>query len=153
MNVPFLQDTTFTGLISTKNYKTSQEWSQAYSLIQANSATWEESADILPTVTNYLSTNRVQISALTITNTFSGINSLTVFGNISASSTVYAQEGNSSNWNSAYQQTSASDLVRSNTTFETPTTGLSTIQNIVSLSLETYNNLTVKLPGTLYVVV
>jgi hypothetical protein len=62
-------------------------------------------------------------------------------------------QNNSSNWNSAYQQTSASDLVRSNTTFETPTTGLSTIQNIVSLSLETYNNLTVKLPGTLYVVV
>jgi len=64
MNVPFLQDTTFTGLISTKSHGTSQEWSQAYSLIQANSATWEESADILPTVTNYLSTNNVLVSAL-----------------------------------------------------------------------------------------
>jgi hypothetical protein len=94
-------------------------------------------------------------------------NALTVVGNISATGVVFASGGNSnqwntnttiiqsnsSNWNSAYQQTSASDLVRSNTTFETPTTGLSTIQNIVSLSLETYNNLTVKLPGTLYVVV
>jgi flagellar basal body rod protein FlgB len=40
MNVPFLQDTTFTGLISTKSYGTSQEWSQAYSLIQTNSALW-----------------------------------------------------------------------------------------------------------------
>jgi hypothetical protein len=147
MNVPFLQDTTFTGLISTRDYKTSQEWSQAYSLIQANSATWEESADILPTVTNYLSTNNVLISGLRVTN------GLTVVGNVSSTGIVYASGGNSSNWNSAYQQTSASDLVRSNTTFETPTTGLSTIQNIVSLSLETYNNLTVKLPGTLYVVV
>jgi hypothetical protein len=64
MNVPFLQDTTFTGLVSTKNYGTSLEWSQAYSLIQANSATWEESADILPTVTNYLSTNNVLVSTL-----------------------------------------------------------------------------------------
>jgi hypothetical protein len=40
MNVPFLQDTTFTGLISTRDYSTSQEWSQAYSLIQSNSAAW-----------------------------------------------------------------------------------------------------------------
>jgi hypothetical protein len=72
MNVPFLQDTTFTGLISTKNYKTSQEWSQAYSLIQANSATWEGSADILPTVINYLSSSNIQLSGvylLPITNT------------------------------------------------------------------------------------
>jgi len=40
MRVPFLQDSTFTGLISTRDYKTSQEWSQAYSLIQSNSAIW-----------------------------------------------------------------------------------------------------------------
>jgi hypothetical protein len=40
MRVPFLQDSTFTGLISTRDYKTSQEWSQAYSLIQTNSALW-----------------------------------------------------------------------------------------------------------------
>lgn len=47
MNIPFVQDTsftgdaTFTGLISTQNYKTSQEWAQAYTLLQANSATWD----------------------------------------------------------------------------------------------------------------
>jgi hypothetical protein len=64
MNVPFLQDTTFTGLISTKSHGTSQEWSQAYSLIQTNSANWEESADILPTVTSYLSTNNILVSTL-----------------------------------------------------------------------------------------
>ena len=61
MNVPFLQDTTFTGLISTKNYGTSQDWSQAYSLVQANSATWEESSEVIPTVTAYLSTNFVTL--------------------------------------------------------------------------------------------
>jgi hypothetical protein len=42
-------------------------------------------ANIIPTITNYLSTNNVQISALTIINSFSGINSLTVTGDISAS--------------------------------------------------------------------
>ena len=41
MNIPFVQNATFTGLISTQNYKTSQEWAQAYTLLQANSATWD----------------------------------------------------------------------------------------------------------------
>jgi hypothetical protein len=62
MNVPFLQDTTFTGLVSTKNYGTSEDWARTYSLVQANSSTWEESADILPTVTNYLSTNNILVN-------------------------------------------------------------------------------------------
>jgi hypothetical protein len=48
-------------------------------------------ADIIPTITNYLSTNNVQISALTITNTFSGINSLTVRGNVSASGILFGR--------------------------------------------------------------
>lgn len=74
---------TVVGTISTSNAGTSNNWNQAYTLIQANSASWEESADIIPTVTNYLSTNNVSISSLTITNTFSSINSLTVTGNIS----------------------------------------------------------------------
>jgi hypothetical protein len=60
---------------------------------------------------------------------------------------------NSSNWNSAYQRVSANDLVRSNQTLETPTTGLSTINNIISLSQATYDALTIKLPTTLYVIV
>ncbi len=58
-----------------------------------------------------------------------------------------------SNWETAYQQTSANDLVRSNETFETPTTGISAIQNIVSLSQATYDALDIKLPTTLYVIV
>ena len=64
----------------------SDQWNIAFNaatFVQNNSASWEESADILPTVTNYLSTNNVPISALTITNSFSGINSLTISGNIS----------------------------------------------------------------------
>jgi hypothetical protein len=43
-------------------------WNSAYTTVQSNSASWEESADILPTVTNYLSTNNVLMSEATITN-------------------------------------------------------------------------------------
>lgn len=38
------------------------------SLVAANSASWEETATIIPTVTNYLSTNNVLISGLQVTN-------------------------------------------------------------------------------------
>jgi hypothetical protein len=37
-------------------------------LVQTNSASWEESAEIIPTVTNYLSTNNILISSLEVTN-------------------------------------------------------------------------------------
>jgi hypothetical protein len=50
-------------------------------------------------------------------------------------------------------QNISSKLVRSDSTLETPTTGLSTIQNIVSLSQSTYNALTIKSPTTLYIIV
>lgn len=46
------------------------QWNEAYNvatIVQANSANWEESAEILPTVTNYLSTSNVLISAVTVT--------------------------------------------------------------------------------------
>jgi len=59
----------------------------------------------------------------------------------------------SGNWEAAYQAISANDLIRSNSTFETPTTGISAINNIVYLSQETYNSLAVILPSTLYVIV
>jgi hypothetical protein len=42
-------------------------WNTAYTTVQSNSASWEESADILPTVTNYLSTNNVLMSAVNVT--------------------------------------------------------------------------------------
>jgi len=66
-------------------------WQNVFTHVRDNSASWEETADIIPTFTNYLSTNSVQISALTITNTFSGINSLTVFGNISATGILHGR--------------------------------------------------------------
>jgi len=69
--------------IATAYQNISANWLATYLTVSALSASWEESADIIPTVTNYLSTNRVQVSALIIGNTFSGINSLTISGNIS----------------------------------------------------------------------
>lgn len=42
-------------------------WNSTFTTVQANSATWEESAEILPTVTNYLSTSNVLISGLNVT--------------------------------------------------------------------------------------
>lgn len=47
MNIPFVQDTSFTGVISTLNYKTSQEWAESYTSIQANSAIWTEAYTVL----------------------------------------------------------------------------------------------------------
>ena len=46
----------------------SNQWNSTYTTVQTNSASWEESADILPTVTNYLSTSNVLISGLNVTN-------------------------------------------------------------------------------------
>ena len=43
-------------------------WNSTFTTVQANSASWEESAEILPTVTNYLSTSNVLISGLNVTN-------------------------------------------------------------------------------------
>jgi hypothetical protein len=65
-------------------------------------------------------------------------NALTVVGEISATSTVFS---------------SGAPVVVSTSTFETPTTGISAINNIVALSQATYNALTVKRPNTLYVIV
>jgi hypothetical protein len=45
------------------------------------------------------------------------------------------------------------NLVRSTSTLETPTTGISAINNVVALTQATYDALTVKLPTTLYVIV
>jgi gas vesicle protein len=109
----------------------SGQWNSTYSTVAASSASWEESAEILPTVTNYLSTNNVLVSSVMVTNTLSvvsgievgdptstavfyvsmaraGINTetpneaLTVFGNISSNNIVYAANSNSGQWKSAY---------------------------------------------------
>jgi hypothetical protein len=49
----------------------SSQWNSTFTTVRTNSASWEESADILPTVTNYLSTNNVLLSSATISNTLS----------------------------------------------------------------------------------
>jgi hypothetical protein len=63
---------TVTGNISASNLVyalggNSSLWNNAYTTVQANSASWEESAEILPTVTNYLSTSNVLMSAVNVT--------------------------------------------------------------------------------------
>lgn len=45
------------------------------------------------------------------------------------------------------------NLVSSTSTLETPTTGISAINNVVALTQATYDALTVKLPTTLYVII
>ena len=42
-------------------------WNSVYTNVQSNSASWEESAEIIPTVTNYLSTNNVLLSSIDVT--------------------------------------------------------------------------------------
>jgi hypothetical protein len=42
-------DSTFVGTISTSNHGNSSQWNSTYTTVQANSASWEESAEILPT--------------------------------------------------------------------------------------------------------
>ncbi len=49
----------------------SGNWNSAFATVSTLSASWEESADILPTVTNYLSTNNVLLSSATILDTLS----------------------------------------------------------------------------------
>jgi hypothetical protein len=66
---PLTVTRTLTGqLLLTSVYQgASGNWQSTYTTVQNNSASWEESADILPTVTNYLSTNNVLISGLNVT--------------------------------------------------------------------------------------
>jgi hypothetical protein len=65
-------------------------------------------------------------------------NALTVVGRVSATDTVFS---------------SGAPVVVSSPRFETTTTNISSISNIVTLSQATYNALTVKQPTTLYVII
>jgi hypothetical protein len=60
----------------------SNQWNSTYATVCTLSASWEESGDILPTVINYLSTNNVSISGLTVTQ------NLSVGGTIFSSATA-----------------------------------------------------------------
>jgi hypothetical protein len=44
----------------------SNDWNSTYTTVNAYSASWEETADIIPTVTNYLSTNNIFLSSAAV---------------------------------------------------------------------------------------
>lgn len=56
----------------------SRGWSSVYTTVRQNSATWEESAEILPTVTNYLSTSNVMLSSVTVLQNLSVAGTLSI---------------------------------------------------------------------------
>lgn len=70
--------------------------------------------------------------------TDSNQNALTVVGQISATSTIFS---------------SGAPVVVSTSTFETPTTGISAVNNIIAMSQATYEALTIKRPNTFYIIV
>ena len=104
-------DTNLTNIFAPINlYQTlTGNWQTTYIAVCSLSAAWEESADIIPTITNFLSTNNVLISALTITNAFSGFNSLTINGNISGNNlrTSFNQGSATGEWSFAVNRSSA----------------------------------------------
>jgi len=83
----------------------------------------------------------------------------TIEGNLGIAGNIAAANINATNLNAGIVQASTwvyasgAPVVVSSQTFETPTTGVSAIQNVIALSQATYNALTVKRPNTLYVIV
>lgn len=55
------------GLLSTRDYGTSSNWYSVYSNVNSLSSKWNSVPDVIPTVTNYLSTNNVLLSSAVIT--------------------------------------------------------------------------------------
>lgn len=109
--------------------------------------------------------NTVSLSALVDSSVDTGVRALTsnwesTYTNVQSNSGDWNYQGTdikslTSNWESTYTtyNNNSGYYVSSNSTLETPTTGLSTVNNIVSLSQATYDALTVKLPTTMYVIV
>jgi hypothetical protein len=87
MVIPFLQTSTFSGLISTKSNATSEQWYNTFTTVQANSAQWNGGS----ATTNYLSTNNVVLSSATILNTLS-ISSVQITGQTTTSVTSTATD-------------------------------------------------------------
>ena len=54
MNIPFVQDTTFSGVISTKNYGTSEDWYNAFTAISAIVFTNNTTTKSMTATDNYL---------------------------------------------------------------------------------------------------
>ena len=67
----------------------SRNWDSVFATVSTLSASWEESADILPTVTNYLSTNNVLLSSATIQDTLSASS----YVNNPTGKTIYVDSG------------------------------------------------------------
>jgi hypothetical protein len=68
----------------------SRNWNSVYNTVSSLSAAWEESGEIVPTVTSYLSTNNVLLSSLTvISNGRVGSFALTGAGDTNANGTYY----------------------------------------------------------------
>ena len=67
-----------------------QTWDNVSTFVQANSASWEESAEVLPTVTNYLSTNNITLSSVTLNDSFIGATSATSINIGSLSARTFA---------------------------------------------------------------
>jgi len=84
------------------------------------------------------SNNNISLNTRVVVGNTTAPNSLTVTGRLLATGQVFS---------------SGAPVVVSTSTLETPTTGISAINNIVALSQATYNALTVKLPTTLYIIV
>lgn len=93
-----LQTTNLTATsIQTPVLNNVQLWNDISTVVQNNSASWEETADIIPTVANYLSTQNIAINTATlnsasaanlqigsITNSTNVIGNLTVYGTLTA---------------------------------------------------------------------
>jgi len=159
------------GTLSTNIHGTTENWYNAYTNIQNNAGNWNNvystvqsnsaSQWDLQSTVNYLSTQNVLVSSLTVTNKISG----TLYGNIYGDRNVYGSlsasgsgrfggltvSGDISSTGRVF--TSGGPVVVSSSTLETPTTGISAISNIVALTQLTYNSLTIKNPSTLYLIV
>lgn len=72
--------TTFTAALTADPVKLDS----VYSTVNSFSATWEEGAEIVPTILNYLSTNNVLLSAASISQDLVVSGDVTILGNLSA---------------------------------------------------------------------
>jgi hypothetical protein len=81
----------------------SSQWNSTFTTVRTNSASWEESADILPTVTNYLSTSNVQILSLsTASLVVSGVGTPFILKNSGGSNSVFFEPASNGNAGSLF---------------------------------------------------
>lgn len=72
----------------------SANWNSVYTTVNTLSNAWEESADIVPTVVNYLSTSNVQVNDITFAQAGTNIfNSAEIFGDVIVHGSLSALSG------------------------------------------------------------